>query len=359
MELSTTIPALLRAQCDAHREEIIFRKKDRGIWNAITWSQLNTRVQEIGQGFWQSGLRPGAVVAIISETRPEFVYIDLAVQSLGAVSMAIPTSAEPNDLIAILKQTHTTLLVVEGEEQLDKFLGVWTACPEVERVVIIDMKGLRDFHDPRSLSLAGLITLGENASDWDEATSAVTPDQIATIIVLLEGPCVAVNHQTLLRKAREAGELLGAKPGDERLVVLPMYDPAERTLGLYLALKYRVVSNYLENPETATENLREVKPTIFGANMEAWERLYERITNLARSATWVQKQLYQWAMTAHMQGGLGQTLANFLVLPAIRSELGFGNLRVAFVSDGVLPEKCAEWAKALGVDLKEVQHLLK
>ena len=67
---------------------------------------------------------------------------------------------------------------------------------------------------------------------------------------------------------------------------------------MYLALKHRIISNYLENPETATENLREVKPTVFGADTEAWERLHARITAQSEGATGAQKALYRWAIGA-------------------------------------------------------------
>src|SRR5207248_803642 len=116
----------------------------------------------------------------------------------------------------------------------------------------------------------------------------------------------------ILRRIDAAGEILNVRAGDERLAVLPMCDPTERVLGLYLALKFRIVSNYLENPETATENLRELKPTVFGANSEAWERLHARITTLASNATAVQRSVHQWAINVGGKRGLAATLANIL-----------------------------------------------
>jgi long-subunit acyl-CoA synthetase (AMP-forming) len=78
---------------------------------------------------------------------------------------------------------------------------------------------------------------------------------------------------------------LGVQSGDERLAVLPMSDQAERVLGLYVALDAGIVSNYLESSETGRENLQEVKPTLFGADAEAWTRLHARITAAADAAT--------------------------------------------------------------------------
>ena len=354
MELNATIPALLSGHAASHGAEVILRKKDRGIWNAVTWSGLAGHARAIGQGLRAQGVGAGEAVAVLSETRPELVYADLAILGCGAVSVAIHPEAEADRVGAILRETGAVLAVVEGEEQLDKILGLRAACPALRRVVIVDMKGLRDFHDPACMSLEALITGGEGQSDWTAAMEAVTPDQPAIILVPDTGPGRMLTHAAILREVDETARLLGIRSGDERLVVLPMSDPAERITGLYVALKTNMISNYLENPETATENLREVKPTVLGANVEAWERLHARATALADAATGVQKALYRWAVTAGGKGGPMAALANFLVLPAIRGQLGFGRLRVAYVGDGALSPVIAQWASALGITVRPI-----
>jgi long-chain acyl-CoA synthetase len=270
MELSNTIPSLLSQQVATYGSQTILRKKDRGIWNAVTWSELDIHVREIGQGLRAAGLRHGEAVAVLSETRPEFVYADLAILGCGAASVAVDPAEEAERLGAILLETAAAIAIVEGEEQLDKLLGVRARCPALRRIVIVDMKGLRDFQDPGCIGLVELIAQGAGQPDWKAATASVAPDQAAAILVSDAGAGRGVTHAEIMHLIGDAGGILGVRPGDERLAVLPMCDPTERVLGLYLALKHRIVSNYLENPETATENLREVKPTVFGADSEAW-----------------------------------------------------------------------------------------
>jgi long-chain acyl-CoA synthetase len=354
MELSATIPALLRQHAASYGSETIFRHKDRGIWNATTWSELEDQVRGVGQGLIQAGLVPGGVVAILAHSRPEFAVIDLAVLSCGGVSLAIDPEEESERVREILRTAGASFAVVEGEEQLDKILSVRTECPSLRRVIMVDMKGLRDFSDPACVSLTALVESGAGRSDWRAVADAVDSRQSAAILVSPDRPERTVTHADLMHAVDDAGQKLGVRHGDERLAVLPMSDPTERILGLYLALKFRIVSNYLENPETATENLREVKPTIFGANVEAWERLHARITYLASAATGPQRLLYFWAIGASPRGGLMGALANFLVLPAVRSELGFSRLRVAYVGDGMVSDEIADWARALGVSVEYI-----
>ena len=359
MELSSTIPALLSQQVATFGSETILRKKQRGIWNAVTWSELDGFVQEIGQGLRAAGLTHGDAVAVLSDTRPELAYADLAILGCGTASVAIRPGDEAPRVGEILRETGAACAIVEGEEQLDKVLGVRGDCPALRQIVIIDMKGLRDFRDPGCCSLAELIAGGVGQPDWRTATASVAPDQTAAILVDMPGPRRNVTHAEIMRLIDETGTNLGVQAGDERLAVLPMADPTERILGLYLSLKYRIVSNYLENPETATENLREVKPTVFGADSEAWERLHARITAQAEAATGVQKAAYRWAIGAGAAGGLSGTLANFLVLPAVRAQLGFGRLRVAFVGDRSIPAETDRWARALGITVRLINPFRK
>jgi len=356
MELSTTIPALLSQQVATFGSETILRKKDRGIWNAVTWSELDDFVREIGQGLRAAGLLHDDAVVVLSETRPEFVYADLAILGCGAASVAIDPAEEAPRVGEVLRETGAAFAIVEGEEQLDKVLAVRPDCPALRRIVIVDMKGLRDFHDPGCIGLAELVARGTGQPDWRMVTSSVGSEQTAAILVPRHGPGRRVSHAEIVRLIDES---IGVRPGDERLAVLPMRDPTERVLGLYLALKHRVVSNYLENPETATENLREVKPTVFGADCEAWERLHARITAQSDGATGVQKMLYQWAIRSGAGTGVAGRLANLLVLPAVRAQLGFGRLRVAYVGDRAIPSEIDDWARALGITVRYINPFEK
>ena len=101
----------------------------------------------------------------------------------------------------------------------------------------------------------------------------------------------------MLHLIAQARSLLEPRAGDERLAVLPMCNVMERVLGLYLALDARVVSNYLESPDTVTENLQEVQPTVLGADAQSGSAS-RACDGRRRGATRVQRGLYRWAIGA-------------------------------------------------------------
>ena len=67
--------------------------------------------------------------------------------------------------------------------------------------------------------------------------------------------------------------------------------------------------------------------------------------------------LYQWAIGAG--GGVMGALANVLVLPAVRAQLGFSRLRVAYVGDRAIPSEIDLWARALGITVRYIDPFRK
>jgi len=351
-----SLPALIAQRAASAPAKTILRRKARGIWQATTWAQLAESVQQIAAGL--SGLDLGRkdTVAIISETRPEAVWCDLAVQTCGAASVAIHTDTDAARLCHILRSTGCRVAFVEGEEQLDKLLGVRADCPALLRIVIFDMKGLRDFTDPQCISLANFQAHGDRTFDWSGAAARVPADATA-VILFPKGDTApagqAMTQRDLLQMIAEARTRLRMTARDERLAVLSMADPVERIWGLYAALDSGCISNYLESPDTAAENLQELRPTVFGADAEAWGHLHATASRAAKGATFAQRRLYDWAIRTARLGGIG-SLARLTVLDSVRRELGLNKVRLVYTSAEQVSPPTLDWARCLGITIQPV-----
>ena len=342
MELTSSIPALLDQRAAAFGDRVVLRKKERGLWKAVTWTALDEKRRAVAAALRTADFRQGDVAGLLAETTPDAVYVDLGILSAGGVALAVNPNSEVEQVRSVLRESGCRVLFVENEEQLDKALTVRESCPALSRIVILDMKGLRDFNDPGCESFETFVARGSAGGE----PVTIRGDHPA---VRLETG--VLTHAEVVAKVIIAQANLGAREGDERLAVLPMSDPLERIQGLYLALEAGVVSNYLESAETARENLQELKPTLFGADAEAWTRLHDRIAASAAAATKLQRALYAWAIGA----GSGNGLANFLVLRAVRRELGMDRLRVAYVAGSLPAAEVTKWAKALGIAIQVVE----
>ena len=177
----TSIPTLVSQRAASHGSETILRTKDRGIWKTVTWSQLADqgprdrrrrcwrRISPVAMS-WRSCRKP----------RPEAVYADLAILGCGAASVAIDPDDEPDRVCHLLSSSGCRLAFVENEEQLDKLLTIRDRCPALSRIVVFDMKGLRDFADAGCISLSAFVETG-GAADWTAAVRAIEADQPAVI----------------------------------------------------------------------------------------------------------------------------------------------------------------------------------
>jgi long-chain acyl-CoA synthetase len=352
-----SIPTLLSQRAASKGSEAILRTKDRGIWRTVTWSQLDAEVREIGTALLSADFARGDVVAIVSETRPEAIYADLATLGSGAASVAIDPDEETEHVCHLLSSSGARLAFVENEEQLDKVLAVRGRCPALSRIVVFDMKGLRDFADAGCVSLESFGKTG-TAADWGAAISAIDAEQPA-VIQFPRGDSLGriLTHGDLVHMVGAARTQLPIRQTDERLVVLRLSDITERVWGLYLALEAGCISHYPEGPDTIIENLRELQPTVFGADADVWEHMHTLATARAKAATATQRLVYDWGLRAGRLGGTKGRLADLLVLRAVRREFGLSRLRLAYVGGTPVGPAAADWARSLGIAVQRVDEV--
>ena len=354
----TSISTLVSQRVASHGSETILRTKHRGIWKTVTWTQLDAKVREIGTALLAADFARGDVVAILSETRPEAVYADLAILGCGAASVAIDPDDDPDRVWHKLSSSGSRLAFVENEEQLDKLLSIRDRCPALSRIVVFDMKGLRDFDDANCVGLSAFIGTG-GAADWNAAVRAIEADQPAVIqFPRGEGSGMArtLTHGDLIHMVSAARARLPLRPNDERLAVLRLSDITERVWGLYLSLETRCISNYPEAPDTVIENQQELQPTILGADAAMWDHLQMLAAARAKGATTTQRFAYNWALRAGRLGGPKARLADMLVLRAVRREFGLTKMRLAYVGGASVGAAALDWARSLGIAIQRVDE---
>ncbi len=343
----TSLPALLAERAAAAPETVILRRKDRGIWKPLRWGELAAQVTALAGALAPDGFAPGMTGAILSDTRVEWVFADLAIQAAGGAAAGLSPRADPATVAAQLREVGAVTLFVENEEQLDKVLGVRADCPALRRVVIFDMKGLRDLDDPACVSLAAFTAAST-------AAPRVLVDPAATAaIVFTEGTgrAVSLSHGRIAAAIAAAVTRFAPGPGDERLAIMPLAHASERVLGLYLSLAAGTITNFGESADTIAENLREAQPTVLLAAPAQWRRFHHQIEHEAAAANWVQRGLLRAAMRLARSGG---TLPARPILRAVRRALGLARLRLGLIASGGMAPELTAWFRALGVDLTEI-----
>ena len=357
-DIAATIPAMVFAHVAAHGGETIIRKKDRGIWKTTSWQELGKSIRQVTMALKEFGFRPGEVACVLAPTSPAWVVTDLGILSAGGISAGLYSTDPAEQVQATLGACASRVVFVGGEEQLDAVLAIRDGCPMLEKIVIYDTRGLREFSDPMCESFQAFLARGEvydaaHPRDFDESVARIDGGQGAVLLFTAgtSGPAkgVLLSHRAILAQAAKTAAMLGQHAGDERLAFLPMPHFMERVLGIYQALSTRTVSNYVESAESVGENLREVMPTVFFAPPRVWEQYYAAITVAASEATFLHRMMFNWAIG----GGAGASL----ILRSVRRRMGLDRLRVACIGGAPVSPALIRWYASLGIDLSEFYGL--
>jgi long-chain acyl-CoA synthetase len=297
-----TLPALFRDRCRRSADRVALRNKHLGIWRSITWAEYEKRVRDFGLGLLAMGLGTGDRVAIQSEDRPEWVFSELGIVCAGGTSVGVYPTNPSAELEYILTHSQARFLVSEDQEQVDKALAVADRCPDLERIIVIDPKGLRHYEDPRLITYeevaeAGRRTYTEDPKAFDRVTSERTPDEIG-MIVYTSGttgpPKGAMLSQRNLAAAVATGQTFWqGSPDDRILSYLPLCHVAEKILTLFLCIGSGASANFAESIDTVQDNLREIEPTIFLGVPRIWEKMAATIQIKMQDASRLKRANFQ------------------------------------------------------------------
>lgn len=285
--IDTTLPKLLRDNATDFPDRVAMREKYKGIWQEITWKDYLQKVKLFCGGLVELGMNRSDQASILGENCPEWIFADLAIQSLGGVSVGIyPTNSE-DQVKYLLDHSRSRLVVVKDQEQADKVLAVKEELPMLRRMVVIDMKGLRRYDDPLIVSYGEVEELGRDAYQrdpdlFDGLVDAVEPDDVAFIVYtsgttgLPKG--AMISHRNIIHQIRNALQpVLDFSSEDSLLSYLPLCHIFERNLSMAMPLVFGYTVNFAESIETIQANIQEISPTFFAAVPRILEKLYSTV----------------------------------------------------------------------------------
>jgi len=372
-----TIPAVFWNAVRERGPRVWMRQKDFGIWRSWTWDQTATAVREIGDGLLSLGFAAHETASILSNTNIEWVLSDLAVLSCGGVANGIYPTDAAAQVQFLSEDSRTTVLFVEDDEQLDKALEVRGQLPLLKKIVVFDMEGLLNLNDPQVISLDELRALGRahgltHPKALDARVAACRPEDLA-ILVYTSGttgkPKGAMHsHRGLVYSVRGYNTLIARDESDECMCFLPLCHIAERLGGEYFSMYTGAKLNFVENPETVPENVREIAPTVFTAVPRVWEKFYSGVMISLKEASALQQAAYAWAigvgervadsvLAGQNVSGLLKLqfrLARALVLNNVRKLIGIHRARFLVTGAAPISPDLVRWYLALGVPMLEV-----
>src|SRR6185503_12737289 len=182
-----TVPKMFARAVAGRGAQVSLRQKHFGIWQSITWTQFGQFAREIGMGLVALGFAPGECASVLSNTNREWLYADMGILGAGGVSNGIYPTDAPVQVEYLCADSATVHLFVEDDEQLDKALEVRARLPNLRKIIVFDMDGLREFNDPQVISLDALRVIGReydaaHPGEWERRVALRKPADLAVLI---------------------------------------------------------------------------------------------------------------------------------------------------------------------------------
>ncbi len=342
-----TIPGRIREHALADPARICMREKRFGIWQDITWADYWEHVQLVGHALVSLGVEPGDRVGLHSENRPEWLYVDVGAVAVRAITMGLYPTNPATEVAYLLQDSGSKILIAEDQEQVDKALEVEADCPDLEWIVYLEPRGVREYDNPKLMSWEDFLDRGRAHRETDPGLvdrrmGEATADDVVTLIytsgttgppkgAMLTNGNIAFAMKTLVSE----GGIYNPPPNPDDVVLsyLPLCHVAERAATTWTNAEAAVTVHFAESIETVQTNLKEVQPTLFFAVPRIWEKIYAGIHIKMNSATLLKKLVYGFGMKLATRIGdelvenEGNHTAKTRVLYAIGYPLVFRALR--------------------------------
>ena len=344
-------------------------KRD-GAWQEISWQELRDIVRHVARGLLTLDLQAGDRVAILSDSRTEWVQCDLGIMAAAGITVPIYASSTPDQAAYILQNSGAAAMFIDTSAQLDKILAVRDQVPTLKHIVMIVDNPPGD--DESILTLADLIQRGRDAADQEAVLEArlqgLTPEHEATYVYTsgTTGPPKGVvqthgNHLFMMESGSAVADI---GEGDVNLLFLPLahsFARFESFLGFYQGW----TTAFAESIEALSQNMREVRPMLVLSVPRVYEKVYASVQAGAAGSA-VKQAIFNWCVGVGRQASrlqqqgqplplglrLKQGLAHRLVFHKLHDALG-GRLRY-FVSGGApLAREIAEFFHAAGLLILE------
>lgn len=385
---SPSVIAAIMATCErfSERPAFIYRVGDKEL--TVDYAKLREDVVLLAKAFEERKVKQGSRVMLLSDNRYAWIVTDLALMTLGAVSVPRGSETPTQELEYILNHASCTFMVVETDTLLTRHLEMLNTHKEVKTVFIIEgsdkhtlfsrIYAYNDILKDRTLS-------DDDFDRFDRMVAAVTQKDLVTIIFTSgttgKPKGVMLNHRNILFNTETLPPVIAVTEKDLWVSILPSWHIFERALE-HLALTSGSCIVY-SSLKTFSADLVTYRPTLVATVPRLWESLYSKVlaTVMVRGSKAVtifnlliKTSIRFRRVQRQLRGHLPQfTRASFPVrlgrklialaemtvlagpywlaqkkLAPLQEKFG-GRLRMAVSGGGTLPAYLENWLDAIGV----------
>jgi long-chain acyl-CoA synthetase len=329
-------------------------------WRDISWAAAGRETARWRAALASEQLQSGDRVAMMLANGPEWVFFDLAAQSLGLVTVPLYTNDRLENAAYILNQTAARVLLIGNDIELP-IASLRARAPSLQRLLVTGT--------PPPDSAACSVAEWLPASGAELCVSAIGTNSLATI-VYTSGTTgrpkgVMLSHRNILWNIHAGLQGITVYHDDLFLSFLPLSHALERTIGFYLPLVAGAGVAFSRGIEQLAEDMSQIRPSILVAVPRIFERIYSKLRDVITHAPIWRRWLFShtvntgWRRFLHRQGRASETLEMHLwpiyerlVASQVKARFG-GRLRLAVCGGAPLSGEVARLF--IGLDIMITQ----
>lgn len=342
-------------------------------WVGLTGLDIRNTVTDIAFALRSLGMQSGSNAAILSNNSPQWAMSDYGIICSGSASVSIYPTLIPSQIEYILNDSKSSLIFIENQEQYEKIKAIWSNCPSLKTIVLLDNSDTENIENVYTLN--DLLDMGSEYSksvdlSFDSLLNTAKPSDLLTLIYTSgttgNPKGVMLSHENLIANMEGIGKLIDFETDDVFLSFLPLSHVFERMGGHFTAFSRACTVYYAEGIEQVPANLQEAKPTVVLSVPRLYEKMHARIIEGLKTAPSARQKIFWWAIDVGRNYSmlsiagekipftlnLKHKIADKLVYSKVRLRMG-GRLKF-FVSGGApLSQEIGEFFAAAGITILE------
>ncbi|MBD2354393.1 long-chain fatty acid--CoA ligase [Tolypothrix sp. FACHB-123] len=261
----------------------------------MNYTQLAEKIQQFAAGLQALGVKAGDRISLIADNSPRWFIADQGIMTAGGVDAVRSAQAEKEELLFIIANSGSTVVVVEDLKTLKRLQDRLNDLP-IQLVIL-----LTDETPPtqESFKVLNFSQLLETASNRSLEPVEQNYDTLATLIYTSgttgKPKGVMLSHGNLLHQINTFGTVLQPKAGEMALSILPTWHSYERTAEYYL-LSQGCTQVYT-NLRSVKKDLKDFKPQYMVAVPRLWESIYEGVQKQFREQPAKKQRLINFLLT--------------------------------------------------------------
>jgi long-chain acyl-CoA synthetase len=334
-----------------------------GQWISTSTQEYLNKANAISRALIRLGIQKNDKIAIISSSnRTEWNVMDIGSLQVGAQTVPIYPTIAAEDYEYILNHSESKYCFVSDDVVYEKLMAVKQNIPLLQEVYCFnEIGGCKNWKE--------LLELGADQSNQDvveDRKKNVKPEELATIIYTSgttgKPKGVMLSHNNIVSNVLDSSPRIPFNEGTSvALSFLPICHIFERVI-LYIYQYYSVSIYFAESIEKLSDNIKEVKPTVFSVVPRLLEKVYDKIIAKGEDLTGIKKKLFFWAIDLGLRyepyGANGWwyefqlNIARKLIFSKWKEGLG-GNLNVMVSGSAALQHRLIRVFAAAGMPVME------